>query len=199
MQKLRFFSRISCSRQANKLAVSLRVRIFVIQTYYKIIILLCSIWFVIIAIIFFLQPITLRTIKHPARITGFDLVRRNATRDHVYDDDDDDDPVTESTTWLSPRRCHLVESILPRDALPAETASYARKRSGTTACLASIRSSRLVHRVFLYRDLPPGPHRNRNTPREQLPEDPGDTHLPAARSAVSSPCALIFFFIFDRV
>ena len=93
----------------------------------------------------------------------------------------------------------LVESILPRDALPAETASYARKRSGTTACLASIRSSRFVHRVFLYRDLPPGPHRNRNTPREQLPEDPGDTHLPAARSAVSSPCALIFFFIFDRV
>lgn len=74
----------------------------------------------------------------------------------IYDDDDDDDdPVTESTTWLSPRRCHLVESILPRDALPAETASYARKRLGTTPCLASIRSSRLAHRVFLYEDLPP--------------------------------------------
>lgn len=41
------------------------------------------------------------------------------------------------------------------DALPLQTASYARKRSGTTACLASIRSSRLAHRVFLYGDLPP--------------------------------------------
>ena len=59
---------------------------------------------------------------------------------------------------------NLVEStLLPRDALPAETASYARKRSGTTACLASIRSSRFAHRVFLWRRPTAGPHRNRDS------------------------------------
>lgn len=99
----------------------------------------------------------LQMIKHPARISYFDLVRRNATRGHVSDD-----PVT-SQRRRSTRRSHLVESILPRDALPAETASYARKRSGTTACLASIRSSRFAHRVFLYGDLP-----RRSTPEPQL-------------------------------
>ena len=140
---------------ANK---EITLKIFVIQTYYYVpsgffLLLFFFLSFFLSSFTRASTPITLRTIKHPARITGFDLVRRNATRGHVYDDDDD--PVTKSTTWLSPRRCHLVDSILPRDALPAETASYARKRLGTTPCLASIRSSRLAHRVFLYGDLPP--------------------------------------------
>lgn len=52
-----------------------------------------------------------------------------------------------------------------RDALPAMVASYARKRSGNTACLASIRSSRGRARSFFagtHRagSAGPAPHRN---------------------------------------
>ena len=78
-------------------------------------------------------------------------------------------PGDESTTSFSlslslSLAVNLVEStLLPRDALPAETASYARKRSGTTACLASIRSGRFAHRVFLWRRPTAGPHRNRDS------------------------------------
>lgn len=82
-----------------------------------------------------------------------------------------------------------------RDALPAEAVSYARKRFGNTACLASIRSSRgcvIAASLFLCEDLPrrlTDPRRTGTTRASSTRSTINERHKDAASGSNNCTCA----------